>query len=71
MKYILMIWVCSFINNNGCMEPITYDKLYDSWYECSVAAHQESRMILQKMGYKWVNQFHVWMKYSCKLTETL
>ena len=71
MKYILMIWVCSFINNNGCMEPVTYDKLYDSWYECSVAEHRESRMILQKMGYKWVYQFHVCMKYSCKLTETL
>jgi hypothetical protein len=53
------------------MEPITYDQLYGSWYECSIAAHRESRMILQKMGYKWVNQFHVGMKYSCKLTETL
>ena len=71
MKYILVIWVCSFINNSGCMEPITYDQLYGSWYECSIAAHRESRMILQKMGYKWVNQFHVGMKYSCKLTETL
>ena len=55
MKYILIIWVCSFINNNGCMPPVESKIAYDSWYECSVAAHKESVSLLQKMGYANVN----------------
>jgi len=53
------------------MEPVKYTQLYDSWYECSVAAHKESTRILQKMGYKWTNQYQVGTKYTCKITETL
>ena len=71
MKYVLILWVCSFVNNNGCMPPIKSPKLYDSWYECSIAAHQESQSILQKMGYATVNRFQVGTKYSCKVTETI
>ena len=70
MKYILIIWVCSFINQNGCMEPITYSKLYDSWYECSRTAHQQSLSIMSKMGYKNVNKYQVGTKYSCKVVPT-
>mgnify|MGYP003151453751 FL=1 len=53
------------------MTPIKSPKLYDSWYECSIAAHQESKSILQKMGYADVNKFLVGTKYSCKVTETI
>ena len=67
---MLIIWVCSFIQGNACMKPLTYSKLYDSWYECSIAAHQESRMILQKMGFKGVNQYQIGTKYSCKVVAT-
>ena len=70
MKYILIIWVCSFIQGNECMAPIEYPILYDSWYECSRAAHQESILIMSKMGYKNINQYQVGMKYNCKKVET-
>ena len=70
MKYILMIWVCSFIEGNSCMPPITYPHTYDTWYECSRAAHSESIKIMAKMGYKTVNQYKVGMKYNCKVVET-
>tara|TARA_Y100001963_G_scaffold34002_1_gene47140 strand:+ start:197 stop:349 length:153 start_codon:yes stop_codon:yes gene_type:complete len=46
-------------------------KLYNSWYECSVAAQQESISILQKMGYADVNKYQVGTKYLCKKTKTL
>ena len=50
--------------------PIESPKLYDSWYECSIAAHKESVSILQKMGYADVNKYQVGTKYTCKLTDT-
>ena len=71
MKYILILWVCSFIEGNACMDPVTYPTMYNSWYECSRAAHSESIKIMAKMGYKNVNQYQVGMKYNCKLVETL
>ena len=70
MKYVLIIWVCSFVNQNGCLPPIESPKLYNSWYECSIAAHQESAKILQKMGYAKVIEYQVGMKYTCKITNT-
>ena len=71
MKYILIIWVCSFVNNNGCLPPVQSPKLYDSWYECSITAHQESISLLQKMGYANVSRYQVGTKYACKPVQTL
>jgi len=52
------------------MAPIEYPILYDSWYECSRAAHQESLSIMSKMGYKDVNDYQVGTKYHCKEVAT-
>jgi len=35
MKYVLIIWVCSFIQGNACKAPMEYPTMYNSWYECS------------------------------------
>ena len=64
------MWVCSFVNNNGCLPPIESKITYDSWYECSVAAHKDSVSLLQKMGYAYVNKYKVGTKYTCKLIKT-
>ena len=71
MKYILIIWVCSFVNNNGCLPPVESKITYDSWYECSVAAHKESVSLLQKMGYANVNRYQAGTKYVCRSVQTL
>ena len=70
MKYVLIIWVWSFIEGNGCLAPMEYPQLYGSWYECSIAAHKESISLLQKMGYANINKFQIGMKYKCNLTDT-
>ena len=66
MKYILIIWVCSFLNNSECMAPMEYPTVYDSWYECSRAAHGESAKLMSKMGYAYVNTYQIAMKYNCR-----
>ena len=65
-KFILMIWVCSFLGGQQCLPPIESPTMYDSWYECSRAAHQESLKIMSKLGYTVVNKDQVAMKYRCK-----
>ena len=66
IKYILTIWVCSFLQGEVCMPPIQSPIMYNSWYECSRAAHQESMKIMSKLGYTRGNKDHIAMKYRCK-----
>ena len=71
IKFTLMIWVCSFLGQNLCMTPIESPTLYDSWYECSRAAHQESLKIMSNFGYKVVNRDKIAMKYRCKEVSSI
>jgi len=66
MKYILIIWVCSFLNGPNCSAPMISKKTYDSWYECSQAAYAKSRQIVTKLGYVYVNENEVATKFTCK-----
>ena len=65
IKFTLIIWVCSFLGQNMCMAPIESPILYNSWYECSRAAHKQSMKILSTIGYKAVNDEKIATKYTC------
>ena len=66
IKFTLMIWVCSFLGGQTCLPPIESPVMYNSWYECSRAAHIESLKIMSRLGYKVVNRDKIAMKYRCK-----
>jgi len=53
------------------MRPIQSNTLYDSWYECSRAAHKESLRILSKIGYKAVNDAKLGTRYVCRIEESI
>ena len=65
-KFTLMIWVCSFLGGQTCLPPVKSPILYDSWYECSRQAHQESLKLIAKMGYAYVNKYNIGVKYNCE-----
>jgi len=65
IKFVLTIWVCSFLGVDLCMRPIEYPQTFNSWYECARAAHTESKIILSKMGYKLVNDGKIATRYTC------
>ena len=68
MKYVLIIWVCSFFSGSTtCFPPVEFPKLYDSWYECSRDAHVQSMKVLSTIGFKRVNDMQMGTKYHCKL----
>ena len=71
IKFTLIIWVCSFLGENMCMAPVKSPVLYDSWYECSRAAHKESLKILSKIGYAQVNKGKVATRYTCTETSSI
>jgi hypothetical protein len=48
------------------MAPITYPQVYDTWLECSKAAHFESIKLMESFDLDFVNKNKVGMKYSCQ-----
>ena len=70
-KFILTIWVCSFLGGQVCMPPIESPVIYNSWYECSRDAHQQSLKMISKLGYRTVNKDKIGMKYRCKETSSI
>ena len=48
------------------MAPITFPEVYDSWLECSKAAHTHSVEMLESFDPDFVNENKVGMKYMCR-----
>ena len=48
------------------MPPVTHPDVYDSWLDCSKAAHVESIKLLETFDLDFVNKNQVGMKYSCQ-----
>jgi hypothetical protein len=71
IKFTLIIWVCSFLGGQVCMPPIQSPVIYDSWYECSRAAHKESLKMMSNLGYDVVNKSQIAMKYRCKEASSI
>ena len=71
IKFTLIIWVCSFLGGQVCMPPIQSPVIYDSWYECSRAAHKESLKMMSNLGYNVVNKSQIAMKYRCKEVSSI
>ena len=71
IKFTLTLWMCSFLQGQVCMPPIQSPTVYNSWYECSRAAHQESLKIMSNLGYKVINKDKISMKYRCKEISTI
>jgi len=71
-KFTLIIWVCSFLGSSSvCLPPAQYPKQLDSWYECSRTAHKESLILISKMGFKYINDNKVAIKYSCQEVSSI
>ena len=66
VKFTLILWVCSFLEGTNCMPPVTYPGVYNSWLECSKAAHIESIKLLETFDIDFINKYKVGMKYSCQ-----
>jgi hypothetical protein len=72
IKFTLTIWVCSFLSMPSvCMPPVRVPALYDTWYECTRAAHKESLQLISKMGYKLVNDNNIATRYVCRPDESI
>ena len=64
MKFVLTIYVCSFLQFD-CSPPVTYPTHFDSWYECTLKAHEESVDLLKNVPQDIVEKNRLATKYTC------
>ena len=64
MKFILVISLCSFINNQ-CLPPAQVKGEYNSWKECTLAALEISTEILRLQEEDFVNNNKIATNFTC------
>jgi len=70
MKFILAISICSFLNNQ-CLPPVEIKTHYDSWKDCTFAALEISKEIINTQKIEDVNNAKLATKYSCTEHEII
>ena len=65
MKFILIISLCSFINNQ-CLPPAQIKGEYNSWKECTLAALEISKKLIIAQEDTFVNDNKVAVQFTCK-----
>jgi len=65
MKFILIMSLCSFINNQ-CLSPVQIDGDYNSWKECTLAALELSKEIIIAQENTFINDNKVATRFICE-----
>ena len=65
VKFILLISLCSFINNQ-CLPPIEVKVEYNSWKECTTAALEISKQLIISQEDSFINNNKVATKFMCE-----
>jgi len=68
MKFTLVIFLCSFINNK-CLPPVEIKQPYNSWKECTIAAFEVSKELIIKQEDSFINNNKIATKFICKEVE--
>ena len=70
MKFTLIIFLCSFINNE-CLPPQEIKQPYNSWKECTLVALEISTEIIHLQEEEFVNKNKVATKFICREIGTI
>ena len=70
MKYTLYMIICSLVAGE-CMPPIAYTDLFKDQYDCLQFGYEESQKRLADIGRPDVNQFGMFIKFTCTPINTI
>ena len=70
MKFILVISLCSFLNNQ-CLPPAEVKGEYNSWKDCTIAALEISTEIIKAQEDNLVSDNKLATKFMCNESEKI
>ena len=65
MKVMLTIVMCSTLANT-CLDPYTFPKVYDNYYECLIDGYQKSLDKTKEIGKLEINNYQIYSKFDCQ-----
>ena len=65
MKIILSLIICSQLANT-CLDPYTWPEKFDSQYDCLTFGYEESLNKMKEIGREEVNEYIVFIKFTCE-----
>ena len=68
MKFILVIYVCSFLENT-CKDPVELNLQFNTCKECAMAALDTSQKYLDLEDEKTINKYRLATKFSCEAIQ--
>jgi len=64
IKIVLSLIICSQVANT-CLEPYQWPETFDTQYDCLLFGYEESMNKTIEIGRKEVNEYNVFMKFTC------
>ena len=64
MKIILSLIICSQIAGT-CVEPYQWPETFNTQYDCMIFGYEESLKKMQEIGRTDVNQYNVYVRFTC------
>jgi hypothetical protein len=64
MNYILILYVCSIVNNE-CLPDYQHKEYFNDWYSCMTIGHTDSLDIYTKLGVERANLDEIAVGFEC------
>ena len=69
MKIFLSLILCSYVGDI-CMEPYVWPENYNSTFDCMIAGYEEALNKMKEIGREEVNEYIVFLKFTCDLVDS-
>ena len=66
MKYFLLLWVCSAINDSCMLPPLQSSQLFNSHYECVIEGYLGGMQLVQAIGEVEIEKNRLFVAFNCK-----
>ena len=70
MKILLSLVICSQVAGT-CLEPYEWPQRFNTQYECLMFGYEESLKKMREIGPTDVNQYDMYVKFTCGPIETI
>ena len=71
MKYVLILYLCSFAAETKCLHNSISPIEYKSYFQCASAGYAKSYQALIDLGEEEVNAEKFAIKFECKEVNTI
>jgi hypothetical protein len=70
MKILLSLIICSQVAGT-CLPPYPWPETFNTQYDCMIFGYEESLNKMQEIGRKEVNQYNMYIRFTCTPEEII